>query len=286
MKLLHFLFIFLVTTPAITFSQSADIPVSTEQQKAADLTYLLPDSDFEEVQAGELSLPVVVSTSNVPISKGAAILVTDVGQTQFSSPIIGPLMRNLNNHGWNTLSIFSPSIGLSYGISSDNQSEQLGSERVLKPITAVSPFSSENFEQQEQQLLLFMNGVMQRAGQYPGFAIVIAEGTSAAWLTKLYAERKLRVPDSLVIVNPYWPDVQMNQTLPSLLTQAPLPILDIFNRSDNIWTSATTKARLKAAVVGLKPQYRQRELVGLDYGEAQSDYLANEIIGWTRFLGW
>lgn len=286
MKLRNLFFYCLIMFPSIGLSQSGEQSVAAEQQKAADLTYHLSDQHYEqvEVQAGELSLPVIVSTSNVPISKGAAILLTDVGKTQFSSAIINPLMDELNNHGWNTLSIFSPSVGLAYqGTVPENE---VSTEDTLKPFEAISPFSETNYEQHEQQLLLFMNGVMQRAGQYPGFAMVIAEGTSAAWLTKLYAERKLRLPDALVVINPYWPDPIMNQQIPNFIIQAALPILDIYNRSDNIWTASTRQQRLKSATVGLKPQYRQRELIGLSYGNNQGAYLSNEIVGWTRFLGW
>jgi hypothetical protein len=268
-----------------SLSYAQDVPI--EQVLAQDLVHFMPNSRYEEVQAGEQTLPIVINTSNVPISKGAAILISDIGHGQLGSKMLGPLITNLNDHGWNTVATFSPSIGLSYEIQLNpdllNNEDETTS---IKPYQSLTSYREDNFTLHEQQMQLFMNSVMERAEQYPGFALVIAEGTSAAWLTKLYAQGDLRIPDSLVVISPFWPDPEFNEQLPELVLKAPPPILDIVSQWDNKWALHTRQARLKSATVGLKPKYRQRELIGLPHGQNQAQYLTKEIVGWTNYLGW
>lgn len=176
--------------------------------------------------------------------------------------------------------------------SSEESAGQASPVRIPPPPPPAHPgegltnINEDDFNAHEQQLQEQMQAVVSRSSQYPGFFLVIAQGTSGAWLTKLYAEQGLASPDALVVVNPYWPQREYNQTLPTHVAATSMPLLDIYSPWDNGWGQLTVAPRRVAAEKGLKLHYRQRELIGQAMDTEQFRLLGKEIYGWLTYLGW
>ena len=116
--------------------------------------------------------------------------------------------------------------------------------------------------------------------------MVISKGTSAAWLSKIYAENTLDVPDAFVAFSPYWPDRKRNQRLPEWIANTSMPVLDLYSSSDNEWARKTVAQREIEAIKSLKLQYRQRELLGFNLYQPHNTYISKEIYGWLSHMGW
>jgi len=270
------LFIFLLLYSTLSFAE----PMDVNQQFRLDIERSIESERYELLLAGEHEIQIFTSESHTPITKGVAVLINEYAQAPLGHMTLAPLVEHLNNTGWVTIVMPAPSLAL--------LNQQANDEQQLSPKAfSDSPFITEqSFQQQEQQLMLQMRSVVQKTEQYPGFFLVIAQGTSAAWLIKLYAEQQLETPDALISLAAYWPIQKWNKQLPQLMAQTSMPILDIYNRWGNNWTQKTIEQRRIAAVKELKMHYRQREIIGQPFDKQQFNYLGKEIYGWLTYMGW
>ena len=108
------------------------------------------------------------------------------------------------------------------------------------------------FVKHQQQLISLLQAASEKSQEYPGFFLVISKGTSAAWLSKIYTEKKLATPDAFVTISPYWPDRKYNQRLPEWIANTPMPVLDLYSSDDNGWAQKTVAQREIAAIKSLK----------------------------------
>ena len=152
--------------------------------------------------------------------------------------------------------------------------------------SAVTMINDQAFTKHEQQLVALLEAAAEKSLEYPGFFLVISKGTSAAWLSKIYAEKTLNTPDAFVVISPFWPDRKHNQRLPDWIANTPMPVLDLYSGWDNGWAQMTVSQRQIAAIKSLKLQYRQRELLGFNTSLHQSNYISKEIYGWISHMGW
>ncbi len=86
--------------------------------------------------------------------------------------------------------------------------------------------------------------------------------------------------------SPYWPIRELNNRVPSIVAQTPIPLLDLFSEWDNTWSSQTRHSRQIAVNTELKEVYRQVEIIGQALDDSQAEYIAKTIKGWTTYLGW
>lgn len=122
------------------------------------------------------------------------------------------------------------------------------------------------------------------ATEQSGYKVVFAQGMSAQAL--LAMDNTAIIPDAIIINNMYWPERQINQSLPLKMASYSAPLLDLISKEDNQWASATAQARKIKASVEIKTHYRQREvgLFGINTDIAAD--MAKEIYGWLTYLGW
>ena len=278
-----------------------------DQQMLADLQRNLMPDKMEVLLAGEREVALLINESTTPITRGVAILMGETGYSPLSQHSLAPLAGLLNDYGWVTMIMATPSTGFynyqveetpagsgetSQGDTQTNTEQSSPSQNDSSRPEPVHPkqglvgIEQGDFERQEQQLLQQLQAVVQRTQQYPGFFLVIAQGTTAAWLSKLYSEKRLDTPDALVIVSPFWPDRQYNMLLPELIAKTEFPVLDIYSPWDNEWSLETHEKRRVAATKGLKLHYRQRELIGQAIDAEQHKLLSKEIYGWLTHMGW
>jgi hypothetical protein len=131
-----------------------------------------------------------------------------------------------------------------------------------------------------------MQSLLDKSAEYPGFVVVVSEGTTAAWLAKMYDEQLITEPDAFVSISAYWPQIELNDQIAGYLANTSFPVLDLYSQWDNKWTITTAEKRRIAAVRALKLHFRQTELIGVPIGQGQHQYLTKQIIGWLTFMGW
>lgn len=280
----------------------------TEQLKQ-DVERSLRPEQFKTLLVGTEETVVMINDSTRALSKGAAVLVSETGRNGASQQALAPLAPYLNNFGWTTIMVTAPRMAFEAETEDSTQSEATENSDVspdmVPDATSIDPndlpppnqlipsytstdvITETMFEQQEQAFQLLMNAIEQERQNYPGFFLLIAQGTSAAWLSKLYGDGTLRdEPDAVVTLGVNWPQHDLNQQVPDIIAQTPFPVLDLFNQFDSDWTKNTAHLRQVSATKSLKLHYRQREIIGPRFDHYQYEYLTREIHGWLTYMGW
>lgn len=285
--------------------------------KKLDLQRELFTEQYQSVEIDNQSYIYLLHENTTAITRGVAVLLADSGVSVAGQQGFEPLAHELNKLGWVTIILPAPDIAFEPVIIEsaetadtenaattetetiavdDNIDEPAAVDNATEteqaPINLdlnkamVSSIDDLAFLQHEQQLIALLQAAKEKSQDYPGFFLVISKGTSAAWLSKIYAEQKLEIPDALVTISPYWPDRKFNQYLAQWLANTPMPVLDLYNQWDNEWARQTVHQREIAAIRSLKLQYRQRQLLGVDMRQQNSAYLSKEIYGWLSHMGW
>lgn len=273
----------------VIFCQDCYAAVDKQLLQEIDLKRGLFSDEYTDLKVGENTRPFILSERTTSIGRGVALLVTDSGLPPRSQQGLAPLIKQLNQLGWVTLLLPVPN--------NDFFTEPLAEEPTQTQTTvplpvdnllkaSASPFSDKTYKQHLQQLTQLMQAGYQKSSEYPGFLLVIAQGTSAASLSQLYAEQQLRSPDAFVVVSPYWPERNANKLLATNLANTSMPVLDLYSEWDNNWSLASVSARKIAAVKTLKMQYRQREIIGNNFTQQSAMYITKEIYGWLSRMGW
>lgn len=275
--------------------QAQETRIATPTQQRLDIQRHVRPDNYEMLLVGEEEYPIIIQEANIALTKGVALLVPEAGRSPTSGVSIAPLTQHLNDIGWATMIVPAPVIGFEAaekkammqdksGEMADGQGEMADSSQA--PFSGQTVFTEEIFKQHEQQMVQLLNAATQKSGEYPGFFLVIAEGTSAAWIAKIYAEEQVAEPDALVTISANWPMQEYNKQVSGFLATSAVPVLDIYTQWDNQWALTTAKARRIAAAKELKVHYRQRQLLGYQYTPDQYAFLSREIYGWLTFMGW
>lgn len=298
--------IFIITCLSAFHLAAQDIQLPTQ----LDIQRGLFSDQYQSFQLDEQEVIYVIQENTTAITRGVAVLIADSGV-----PIVGQdgfalLANELNAIGWVTILLpapvtaFNPPMEEETPVSNElveadeepstavteeqGDAQSLAEQRASMDMSKsmVTSLNATSFLQHEQHMIDLLEAIVEKSQEYPGYFLVISQGTSAAWLSKIYAERKLDTPDAFVAVSPYWPDRQYNQLLPAWLANTPMPVLDLYNDWDNEWAKHTITHRQISAVKALKLQYRQRELVGVNIRQQSSIYMSKEIYGWLSYMGW
>lgn len=276
-NLLSFIACLLITLPVCVANER-------EQQISSDITSSQYADTYETLLAGEREMIVIINEATTPITRGVAVLVGEAGQNPLSHNNLAPLTRLLNQYGWVTMLVAAPATAF-FEIPNPQESTS-DEQQTINPMSGSAVLDQATFEQQETHLIQQLQTLAQRSGDYPGFLLVIAQGTSAAWISKIYSEQKLSSPDALVLISPYWPQREYNILLPDLVANTDMPLLDFYSRNDNKWAKATQSARKTEAEKVLKLHYRQRQVVGQAFDLQRYALISKDIYGWLTHMGW
>ncbi|GGD48626.1 hypothetical protein GCM10011357_00650 [Lacimicrobium alkaliphilum] len=256
------------------------------EMRNQDIQRGFPEHQYRQLEAGEQRFAALFSEHTIPNNMGVAILVNDFSLSHLGNQSLGPLARHLNDEGWVTLVITAPEIEL-YAVQESGDSEDAAEQpKSIQPIEPASILSTEQYERFETLISERVDAAIQFTQNYPGFVLVISQGSSAAALLNHYAQQQTGLPDALVTVSPYWPEPARNHQLAEKMAGLTIPVLDIYNRWNNAWTLSQRQQRLIAAEKALKMHYRQREIVGTDLYAHQYPYIAKEVQGWLIHMGW
>ncbi|KXI28337.1 hypothetical protein AX660_18380 [Paraglaciecola hydrolytica] len=270
------------------FLHSITVAAAVDKQLLHDLDLrrALFSDEYSILDVAGQEMLVIINENTTAISRGTALLVTDNGMSINSQQGLAPLVKQLIDLGWVTMLIPSPSSDLFLPEEIVIEPDNANPPPLLSIKASVSQLNQQVFDEHLERVSLNMQAALEKAQEYPGFVLVIAQGTSAATLAQLYAEQKLASPDAFVVISPYWPDRKFNNQLASFLANTPMPVLDIYSKWDNSWSQASIKARKVAAIRALKLQYRQREIVGVGLVQQPATYVSKEIYGWLSHMGW
>lgn len=234
--------------------------ITPEQALTADLNRQLPAYEQTEQTVNGSTFLLLQRENMTSFTKGTAILVPDWSQHAASPKHIDHLRQQLNDYGWHTLAIMPPSYP-----------EHLLSEDIL--------------QQYQLSLKARMEAAQRTAEQQSGVSIVIAQGSSAAVLNRLYAGKQLQEPAAFIMLGAYLPDQELNRQLAKAVASHQIPTLDINHQYDNPYVSSQLKLRQQLAKKQLKAIYRQRQIVGSGYHYDEQEWVLQEIYGWLTSVG-
>lgn len=230
----------------------ADEPAATNQ----DPDVYWQSQDWQEAgSAQKIGNQVLIQhKSEQGYRLGLALLLPDWQQVAD----LLPLSHRLNRLGFDT-QIMLPS---PFQLELDPNSE--------KDQPAIEQFRSE-----WQQHL---SGQLETAGQ-DGYRLIIAAGSSAAWLGNLISKQAMEAPDALVLVDAFYPDKDANAILARDMAGVSCPVLDMYTEELNSWLTQASQSRRIEARRANKLDLRQ---VALHSAAERSTVLS----GWLRHLGW
>lgn len=250
----------LVILLLLSCGAQASEPMSIEQWHQSDLSWQLPADEITELLAGDksfLALKRAAFTVNV---KGTILLIPDWSQHASSPKYLNLLRKDFNDYGWNTLAIAVPD----------------------------TPFESDtpSLESYKAQLQLRIAAAMASIKEKNNVIIVVAQGSSAALISQLYADKKLQEPQSLILLEAYLPQVEQQRSLPLAIAKQQVPTLDLMQEQGNQQVAAQWHLRKQLAQQQQKLLYRQREISGLIAQAETQQRVLKEIHGWLSYQGY
>lgn len=234
--------------------------LTPEQALTADLQRQFPAYEQTEQTVNNTTFLLLQRENMTSFTKGTAILVPDWSQHAASPKHIDYLRQQLTDYGWHTLSVMPPSY-------------------------PDYPLTEDSLTQYQQSLKDRMELVQRTAEQQPGVSIVVAQGSSAAVLNRLYAAKQLAEPAAFIMLGAYLPDPELNRQLAKAMASHQIPTLDINHQYDNQYVSSQLKLRRQLAQKQLKAMYRQRQIVGSGYHNDEQQWVLQEIYGWLNSVG-
>lgn len=243
-----------------SLTQAVEMAPSIESAHTLDLQRQLASSEFETLKAGDLSFVTLYKPAMTAFTKGTVVLLPDWSQHAASPRAINMLRQQLVDYGWNTLSVMVP-------------------DPLPHP-------DAESLLAYQNELLLRLKAVMEKAQSKTGSVIVVAQGSSGAMLNQLYQSSDLVKPDGLVLLSAYLTEPALNEAVSLALAKHKVPTLDIQQQNDHPFVMATSQLRLQLVRKHIKELYRQRILQGRMDDSHNQQWLFSEVNGWLSYLGY
>lgn len=232
---------------------------SMEDLHKADLNWQLPAEEITELSAGEKTFLALKRSAFTAKTKGTILFIPDWSQHATSPKYLNLLRKEFNDYGWDTLAIAVPD----------------------------APFNddSASLTQYKDQLQQRIEVAMTSALTENSTVIVVAQGSSAAMVSQLYADKKLQEPKSLVLLEAYLPTAEQQRSLPMAIAKQQVPTLDLMQEQGNQHVAAQWQLRKQLAKQQQKLLYRQRQINGLIAQSETQQRVFKEIYGWLSYQG-
>lgn len=253
-------------------------PVSLKKQQKEDLKHYLPATKVKPILVGTDDYLTLVNENTRANHKGVAMLIPDWRQGAVNPKAINYLRKTLPQHGWTTISV------------------QVAPKPNNFPSTAlkVSEQKEENkkiIDEYKTSFSALINAVYEKAKEYPGIVIIIAQGNHGALLVDLLAENENITPNGIVLLSSYRltnPKLleQTNTDFARALANSEPPILDLYLKYDNDIVINKAPQRLSIAKQEMKIYYRQRQLNNMATGFYPEKELLTQINSWLKAIGW
>ncbi|WP_420934931.1 DUF3530 domain-containing protein [Alteromonas sp. A081] len=280
-----------------------------------DINHGFASGEVQELLVGERIVPIIEIEPQTPLSQGVAVILVEPFLSSFSLSQSKELAGYLSEKGWRVvispfnLNMMPAESDMASADTSLQEAEVQGAEdpsaaeqalggsepshSVIHPRSTnlTQYFDFENTSDKLTEQLIALNNRLQNV---QGYRLVVAQGMLAATFLDASSNDLAFEPDSLVAISPYWPEADVNKSISNLVANAPFPVLDLSINGLSDWENSTVVMRRNRAKTNLKLHYRQ---VLLPYANSvfnlnqnqKTPYIqlvANNTIGWTRYLGW
>ena len=170
-----------------------------------------------------------------------------------------PLSRALNRQGFDTLIMLPNPTQLT--LDPNDEKDQL----------AIQAF--------KERWQLRLTSLQENSGGESGYQLIIAAGSSAAWLCNLLSSESIAPPDALVLIDAFYPAPDANEILAHDVATAPYPVLDLYREQQVSWLDRAANERRLAVNRNDKLDWRQVAI-------RTSAEREEQLTGWLRYLGW
>ena len=170
-----------------------------------------------------------------------------------------PLSRALNRQGFDTLIMLPNPTQLP--LDPNDEKDQL----------AIQAF--------KERWQLRLTSLQENSGGESGYQLMIAAGSSAAWLCNLLSSESIAPPDALVLIDAFYPAADANEILAHDVATAPYPVLDLYREQQVSWLDRAASERRLAVNRNDKLDWRQVAI-------RTSAEREEQLTGWLRYLGW
>lgn len=235
-------------------------PVAMEELHKADLSWQLPADEITELLAGDKSFLALKRAAFTAKVKGTILFIPDWSQHATSPKYLNLLRKEFNDYGWDTLAIAVPDA----------------------PYNDDMPSLDSYKEQLQQRIAVAMTSAMTENST----VVIVAQGSSAALISQLYADKKLQEAQSLILLEAYLPQPDQQRSLPLAIAKQQVPTLDMMQERGNSQIAAQWQLRKQLAKQQQKLMYRQREISGLIAQAETQQRVFKEIQGWLSFQGY
>lgn len=248
-------------------------PIDTFKQQQEDIEHYLTQEKIVPLLVGPDSYLTAINESITGVNKGVMVLIPDWQQSIATPNALNQLRENMPQHGWTTITLHPPHQP------SDYPSQALTSEDRQKQNT-------ESLTKYSKNLADIMLAVIEKAKNYPGVIIVVAEGSHAALIVDICQQGLVSSPSAMVMLSSYMPTMPESTKLAQQLAATDYPIFDLYLQHDHYLVLANTQARKNAATKEMKAYYRQKQLNNRTTGYYPETTLTREVLGWLSSIGW
>lgn len=262
---------------------SVPAPISLTKQQKEDLKHYLPSKHVQPLLAGPEEYITLITENSSLNSKGVAILLPDWQQGATNPKAINYLRNQLPLQGWTTISVQPPSKPDNYPSQALNISEQQEENKTI-------------LKDYQGKLGIMMNAVIEKANEYPGIIMIIAQGNHGAMLVDLLNQEIepsiiTQAPNALILLSSYVLTTnnlldEANSTFAKQLANSEYPVLDLTLKRDNPIVLSKIKERLALSKQEMKVYYRQRQLNNVAMGYYPEQELLTQVNSWLKAIGW
>ncbi|NMP30304.1 DUF3530 family protein [Thalassotalea sp. M1531] len=261
-------------TPAKTADKiTINPPVALIDQFEQDIKNSVDETLVKPMLAGTEDFLTITQPDTHSSDKGVAILLPEWSQPATDVKAINFLRQNLPSQGWTTITLQPIAKPENYPSLAQKHSEAIEENQ-------------KTLDEYQNKLAPLMTAVMEKAADYPGIFLVIAQGNNAAVLMNLYQQEKVEKPNAFITLSAHMLTSADNQQLANVMAESEIPVLDVVLKKDLTWITHFAPLRKKLAQKELKPYYRQRTLTNFRTGYYPEQHLAKEIKGWLTTIGW
>lgn len=248
-------------------------PIALIDQQQDDLEHYLSSKYINPILVGSDDYITIEQTSSTSNNKGVVIILPDWQQSIINPKAINYLRKQLPKNGWATITVQPPSKPENYPSQALTFSERLEENK-------------KTLQQCSENLSALITPVMDRAKNYPGTFIVIAQGSHAAVLTSMYQQDNSIMPNALVILSGFMPTENADEQFAKDVAISTLPVLDLYLKRDHPLVAQSIKRRKQQTNKEMKTVYRQKELSNMITSYYPQEVLLKEINGWLKTIGW
>lgn len=235
----------------------------------------LASEEVISIEVGKQTSEILVRSWIGKKKLGAAILFSNPGMNADSAGLQAFLRRDLPLTGWATIAITPPNkvSKLNFSTSAEDISKVGKGEYNPNNAERTPQYSKEQWinirEKQETFIVDTMNKLDEIGTAYPGKRILIATDQGAGFIISMLSKNMLAKPDILVLINPFMSTKHENLTLPKLLAELDIPVLDIQSTDGHIASHETKNHRRMLAPHNAPYRYRQQRMqLNLNHAQA------------------